>query len=918
MCLGLWRGVEEWASLVFLAFALVAPVLVSAQGSNDVVPNLISFSGALSDSSGKPMSGTIGVTFSLYKDQEGGSPLWIETQNVQADRAGHYSAMLGSTLSHGLPSALFVSGEARWLEVQAQGYKEQPRVMLLAVPYAMKAADAQTVGGLPPSAFVLASPNNSSGNSNGSNEPIVGGSGTQNYIPLWTDNSGDLGNSILYQVGSGSSAKIGINLKNPLFTLDVNGQELVRGLFEMATTGFATAGKGYTSNPFNIESSAFNSGTGKYTLNHFQWQAEPTGNNTANPSATLNLLFGTDPGSPAETGLKLSSNGLLTFAPGQTFPGTGTITGVTTASGSGLVGGGNSGSLNLSLTNACSTNQTLQWNGSKWVCSTAGSGTISGVTAGTDLTGGGTSGSVTLNVDTTKIPQLSSNNTFTGSQAITTSAGVSALSVTEQATSGQTFGILATTESTGNRSAGVLGQDLAPSGIAFGVEGYIADNDGAGVFGADGNPLSQTGGSLSGTFGSGLWGDGSSNGLGMVATADGNYAVFAANTNSTYAALLAENRSTANGATALAPGVFGISFAPVGLGVVGSGPVHSQIFGTTLGTQPFGMVGDSVAGDGVLGTSDSGVGVIGVTTLGTGTQGWSTIGDGVYGFSTDGTGIHGVSGTENGVFGQGNGTSSGGAGVYASGYNTAAGVYAIANGIASAVIGINGTTFDQGQPTALFLNSASANDGGGAFTAGGSTTNKTCTIYITGDLVCSGTKSAAVQLPDSRWVRLYAVESPENWFEDFGSSSLANGKAAIALDPTFRETVNSSQDYHVFLTPRGECDGLYVAQLNANGFEVRELHHGTSNVAFDYRIVARRKGYEDVRLADVTDLQNRQAAVIHKTLQQVKKPAPAVTLPRRAASAQLQKLAAPESTFFRNGGVLQSASNPFELSGHKH
>jgi hypothetical protein len=31
-------------------------------------------------------------------------------------------------------------------------------VMLLSVPYALKAADAATVGGLPPSAFVLATP----------------------------------------------------------------------------------------------------------------------------------------------------------------------------------------------------------------------------------------------------------------------------------------------------------------------------------------------------------------------------------------------------------------------------------------------------------------------------------------------------------------------------------------------------------------------------------------------------------------------------------------------------------------------------------------------------------------------------------------------------------------------------------------
>jgi hypothetical protein len=60
--------------------------------------------------------------------------------------------------------------------------------------------------------------------------------------------------------------------------------------------------------------------------------------------------------------------------------GAGTITGVTTASGSGLTGGGTSGSLNLSLTTSCSSGQTLAWNGLAWACKTAGgSGTVTSV-----------------------------------------------------------------------------------------------------------------------------------------------------------------------------------------------------------------------------------------------------------------------------------------------------------------------------------------------------------------------------------------------------------------------------------------------------------------------------------------------------------------------------------------------------------
>ena len=141
-----------------------------------------------------------------------------------------------------------------------------------------------------------------------------------------------------------------------------------------------------------------------------------------------------------------------------------------------------------------------------------------------------------------------------------------------------------------------------------------------------------------------------------------------------------------------------------------------------------------------------------------------------------------------------------------------------------------------------------------AFEATGSGGN--CTISGAGDLDCSGTISQAALTTDGRQVKLYGLASPENWFEDFGSGQLSGGSAKIPLDPAFASTVNSGETYHVFLTPRGECEGLYVAATTASGFEVRELHHGTSNISFDYRIIAKRRGYERVRLEDVTERMN--------------------------------------------------------------
>jgi trimeric autotransporter adhesin len=289
----------------------------------------------------------------------------------------------------------------------------------------------------------------------------------------------------------------------------VKGGANIEGLLALPTTGAATASAGKISQAQNFVASSYNSSTATAVNQTFQWRAEPVGNDSATPSGTLSLLFGSGPSSPAETGLKLSNKGLFTFATGQTFPGTGTITGVTTANGSGLIGGNTKGTLNLAL-KTCTANQVLQFVSGAWTCSNAGTGTITGVIAGTDLTGGGPSGSVTLNVDTTKIPQLNAANTFTGNQTITgnltdtgnitSSALISGqtgsfsgnnttqiLNVTQ---SGNGAGILANSQS----GAAVEGVNNSPSGFFnFGVAGGASGTGGIGVAGS---ASSATGGTV--------------------------------------------------------------------------------------------------------------------------------------------------------------------------------------------------------------------------------------------------------------------------------------------------------------------------------------------------------------------------------------------------------------------------------------
>ena len=268
------------------AIIVLGTLSLSAQNSTSAassVPRLVNYSGKTIDAQNKPISGIVGVTFAIYKDEEGGAALWMETQNVTADAKGSYTTHLGATKPDGLALDLFSPGEARWLGVSVNGAPEQPRVLLLSVPYALKAADAETIGGLPPSAFLRADATASlkapakfdsslrSGQTKQSPQanPNVTGKGTVSFVPLW-DSTSDIVNSSIFQ----KNANVGIGTTTPAATLDVRGKGDIRD-----------------------------------TLNLFPKGTDPT--------LAVN-----------GTAFKVDSTGKVTFVPGQTFPGKGTVTSV--------------------------------------------------------------------------------------------------------------------------------------------------------------------------------------------------------------------------------------------------------------------------------------------------------------------------------------------------------------------------------------------------------------------------------------------------------------------------------------------------------------------------------------------------------------------------------------------------------------
>ena len=557
----------------------------SPPGQSAVVPRLVNFSGKVADPQGKALPGIAGITFSIFKDQFEGAPLWLETQNVTADAKGNYTVQLGVTKPAGLPLDLFSSGEARWLGVQVSGQTEQPRVLLLSVPYALKAADAETIGGLPPSAFVLVAPpatavsnNNAAVTATSAPPPaspdVTTTGGTVNTLPLFTTAT-NVQNSAITQTGTGATAKIGVGTTAPLATLDVKGSATVRGVLTLPATGTGTATAGKNSQPITLSTSVFNSATGTAIPQNFRWQAEPVGNDSVTTSGSLNLLYSSGANTPAETGLKLSSKGLFTFATGQTFPGTGTVSSV--ATGAGLTGGPitSSGTLSVAtggITNAmlqhpsltvtagspltgggavalggtttlglksCANNQLLQFISGAWTCANAAVGSVTSVglnPPSTDftVTGSPVTSSGTLTMNWTVAPtsnDVASAIVKRDTNGNFSAGGIDANGIYSYGGAGS-YGVYGASSNVGVEGVGGTDGVLGVNGTGAGVHGLSDTTSTPGVLGENSithtaccGPDGVDGVSLLGT-GSGVAGFASNGGDGIYAYSDTGFAGF--------------------------------------------------------------------------------------------------------------------------------------------------------------------------------------------------------------------------------------------------------------------------------------------------------------------------------------------------------------------------------------------------------
>jgi hypothetical protein len=377
-------------------------------------------------------------------------------------------------------------------------------------------------------------------------------------------------------------------------------------------------------------------------------------------------------------------------------------------------------------------------------------------------------------------------------------------------------------------------------------------------------------------------------GTGIASTATNGYGGLFSNTSTFQSTVYATNTGTGNAGTFNNNSASRVALAGVNasndsnaIATYGSAANGKAVYGvSSTGNGVYGLSSSGTAGSfnnssdtnaaltgGTSSIASSAIGVNGVAPGGTGVLGTTTTGIGVEGHSISGIGITGISGGGGGV----SGVSSSGVALYGT----------TTSGIAlEALTQSNYAGYfqnDSSAPTIYALNAKSGGVGTLFKVFLGQGSGGACGISSEGSLSCTGGIKTLVTTASARQVETYSVQSSESWLEDFGSGKLAGGRALVRLDAAFADAANTGVEYHVFLTPKGDAQPLFVTHETASGFEVVESSRGKDSIEFDYRIVAKRLGSENERLLDVTDKLERELAAGPERLRRekpVSSPAP--------------------------------------------
>jgi hypothetical protein len=276
------------AALTAIVLCFIAHTTVLAQNAQTTaaapVPRVITHTGMFQPVDGQPPRAVETIILSLYAEPTDAAPLWQETQSVALDAKGRYAVVVGATSAEGIPASVLAAG-ALWLGTtfDRPGEVENPRVQLTSVPYSLRAADADTLGGHPASAYLLA-PGAATGN--GGMATTTGqalatgletGAPTQNGMQPGTVNllakyvtAADVGNSAVFE----NAGRVGIGTAAPLDSLHVNFTDTTGVVTGYAVQNLGNTGASYSGMLFYDQNGAlaqfqgFSNVTHEYRINN--------------------------------------------------------------------------------------------------------------------------------------------------------------------------------------------------------------------------------------------------------------------------------------------------------------------------------------------------------------------------------------------------------------------------------------------------------------------------------------------------------------------------------------------------------------------------------------------------------------------------------------------------------------------------
>jgi hypothetical protein len=114
----------------------------------------------------------------------------------------------------------------------------------------------------------------------------------------------------------------------------------------------------------------------------------------------------------------------------------------------------------------------------------------------------------------------------------------------------------------------------------------------------------------------------------------------------------------------------------------------------------------------------------------------------------------------------------------------------------------------------------------------------------------TGTNSFVQNHPEDvgRVIVYAAPEGDEVATYTRGTARLVGGEVRVSLGETFKWVTNPDIGLTAHITPRGDCNGMFVASLTTSEMVVKELAGGTSGATFDYMVYGLRIGFEEISI----------------------------------------------------------------------